>query len=84
MPLQPTEVSPTYQWNSVANATSYTIGMENPFTEAGWRKYTISSAEANCIDGSQICSYTPQETLSSGESIAWWIKNEETNYGSRE
>lgn len=80
-----TELSPTYQWDSIKNATSYTLGMENPLTETGWREYTISSAEANCSGDTQVCSYTPQETLSSGESIAWWIKasnaNEETSYG---
>ncbi len=80
-----TELSPTYQWEAVKNATSYTLGMENPLTESGWREYTISIAEANCSDDSLVCHYTPQETLASGESIAWWIKasntNEETNYG---
>ncbi|MCF6204033.1 MAG: hypothetical protein L3J59_10265 [Methylococcaceae bacterium] len=79
-----TELSPSYQWNAVANATSYTIGMENSFTETGWREYTITSAEANCTNATQVCNYTPQERPPSGENLIWWVKasneDEETSY----
>lgn len=84
-PLSPqgetTKLSPTYQWKAVAGATSYTLGMENPVTETDWREYTVTSAEANCADVSQPCQYTPQETLSSGDKVAWWIKAFNANDG---
>ncbi len=69
-----TETLPSYQWTAVANATSYTFGMEDSLTETGWHEYTITSAEANCTDITQSCTYTPQETLSAGDHVVWWVK----------
>jgi hypothetical protein len=78
-PVAPTLVSPsgvaatnppTYTWNAVANADSYTL-----YTNiAGAETFTtITAANAGCGAGTGTCSLTPATPLASGASVYWIV-----------
>lgn len=66
--------TPTFTWNSVNNADLYELGVEN---NAGgeWKSYSITSAQANCTNQGQICSYKPTDLgLTVGDKKVWWVR----------
>jgi hypothetical protein len=79
-PVAPTLVSPsgvvatstpTYTWNAVSNATSYTL-----YTNvAGAATYTpVTAAAAGCGAGAGTCSVTPAGALTNGDNVYWIVR----------
>jgi len=70
-----TDFTPEFSWTSVAQATGYQFGYENPNDESDWQEYTPSSFELSCSRETLICSYTPQfPNLFAGDNKRWWIR----------
>lgn len=70
-----TDSTPTFSWRAIAGATSYNFGHESVESGADWHEYTVTSAEAGCLNVGDTCNYTPNNyTLPNNEEKAWWIR----------
>jgi len=69
--------TPTYTWNAVANATSYTH-----YTNiAGVETFTnVTAAAAGCAAGTGTCSTTSATPLASGSNV-YWVVNAKNSGG---
>jgi glucose/arabinose dehydrogenase/PKD repeat protein len=64
------DTTPAYQWNAVANATSYYLWVDGPSGNVVRTVY--SAAQTNCASSSE-CSITPGTALALG-SYKWWVQ----------
>ncbi|MFO0680447.1 MAG: hypothetical protein U0234_00275 [Sandaracinus sp.] len=80
-PVAPTQIAPsgsatttpTYSWNSVANADQYEVWVADSGA-APRLDNTITSSVAGCASGPPaVCTYTPATTLSSGAAY-WYVR----------
>ncbi len=63
--------TPTYQWNSVSGATSYTLWVDDS-TASPKINQVVTAAAAGCASGG-ICSHTPPSAIASGNAT-WWVR----------
>ena len=66
-----TETTPTYSWEAVAAATSYTLQVDRGASQVHSASYT--TAQAGCAAGTGICRVTPSTALQGG-AHSWWVQ----------
>ncbi|MBF0380390.1 MAG: cadherin repeat domain-containing protein [Magnetococcales bacterium] len=76
-----TDTTPTYQWEAISNAELYKLNVTNA-SGTVLVDLSYTPAEADCSDGTGICSVTPTTDIGIGE-INWSITvDPEGNFGS--
>jgi hypothetical protein len=63
--------TPTYQWNSVPGATSYTLWVDDSTAKPKINQ-VVTAAAAGCASGG-ICSFTPSTAVAPGN-VKWWVR----------
>lgn len=66
-----TDTTPTYSWEAVENATWYYLWVNDSTGNKIKKWYTAE--DANCSDGTGVCSVTPTTVLADG-ACNWWIQ----------
>jgi hypothetical protein len=61
--------TPTYTWNAVANATSYTLHTDY----LGGSDTVYTATAAGCAGGVGTCSVTPATVIAAGSSVGWIV-----------
>jgi len=70
-----TDRTPSFSWKAIANATEYRFGHESTADASTWRSYTITAAQAVCLNVGDSCTYTPTDfTFSLDIEKAWWVQ----------
>jgi len=67
-----TSATPTFSWAAVANATSYTVWVDDASTQ-GKLQQVYAATALGCAAGTGTCAVTPTVTLAPGKGN-WWVK----------
>ena len=71
-PLGTTTATPTFSWSAVANATAYSVWVDDASAQ-GKIQQVYSATQVGCAVGTGTCAVTPGVTLATGAGT-WWVK----------
>jgi len=72
-----TTTTPTYSWNAIVSATSYTLLVQN--TSGVAVSVDLTPTAAGCGSGTGTCGFTPATALTNGATYNWFVRA--TNVG---
>lgn len=69
------QVTPTFSWNAIPNASNYRFGHEATDDDSQWHEYFTSPEAAGCQNTGDICQYTPNDySFPLHVEKVWWIQ----------
>jgi hypothetical protein len=67
-----TTTTPTYSWNAILSATSYTLIVQN--TSGVAVNVDLTPSAAGCTSGTGTCAITPATALTNGATYNWFVR----------